>query len=244
MAPTRRRRHNSGRRRIPTCSRSSELWAGRLASAALLAVAAFVLWRELGRLDPADIWVEMAAWGPLRIAAAVGLTLVSYALLAAMEWLGLKWSGASVSFRTVLLGSFCANAFAHTIGFAVLIGGAIRARLYARSGASLLSVAQTSIFCALSFGCGMAILAGAALLLEPLPPVLGLQLHPLLGAALGLVLTSGTRRLHRRLRPIPRTCPPCGPRRVAALARDCGRSGYRGSRRQRGHRDDRLAAAG
>lgn len=165
------------------------LWGWRLAPAALLAVTALVLWHELGRLDPADIWVEMAAWGPLRIAGAVSLTLASYALLAAMEWLGLKWSGASVPFRTVLLGSFCANAFAHTIGFAVLIGGAVRARLYARSGASLLSVAQTSIFCAVSFGCGIAMLAGAALILEPSPPVLGLQLHPLLGAAVGLVLT-------------------------------------------------------
>ncbi len=165
------------------------VWAGRLIPLVLLVVAGVVLWRELGRLNPADIGAEMAGWGPWRVAGAIGLTLASYALLAGTEWLGLKWSGAAVPFRTVMLGSFCANAFAHTIGFAVLIGGAVRARLYARSGASLLSVAQTSVFCAVSFGFGIAMLAGAALLLEPVPPILGLQLHPVLTAGLGLLLT-------------------------------------------------------
>ncbi len=169
-------------------SKTVGVWAGRLIPLALLIAAGVVLWRELGRLDPADVWLEMAAWGPWRIAGAFGLTLASYALLAVMEWLGLKWSGAAVSFRTVMLGSFCANAFAHTIGLSVLIGGAVRARLYARSGASLLAVAQTSVFCAVSFGFGIAMLAGAALLLEPVPPILGLQLHPLLSASLGLLL--------------------------------------------------------
>ena len=164
------------------------VWAGRLIPLVLLIVAAVVLWRELGRLDPADIGAEMAGWGAWRLAGAAGLTLASYALLAGMEWLGLRWSGAAVPFRTVMLGSFCANAFAHTIGFAMLIGGAVRARLYARSGASLLSVAQTSVFCAVSFGLGIAALAGIALLVEPSPPILGLQLHPRLGQGLGVLL--------------------------------------------------------
>lgn len=64
----------------------------------------------------------------------------------------------------------------------------MRARLYARSGASLLSVAQTSVFCAVSFGLGIAALAGAALLIESSPPILGLQLHPRLGQGLGVLL--------------------------------------------------------
>lgn len=164
-------------------------WIGRLGPAILMLVAGIVLWRELGHLKPADIGAEILAWGPFRVGAAVLLTLVSFALLAGLEWLGLSWAGARVPFGQVLLGSFCANAFAHVIGFAVFIGGAIRARLYARSGASLMAVAQTSVFCAFGFGLGLMLLAGMALLVEPSPPIAGLQLHPGLGAGLGALLT-------------------------------------------------------
>lgn len=165
-------------------------WGGRLAPFALLAIAGVVLWRELGPLRPADIAGEMLAWGPGRVAGAMGLSLLSYGLLGAMEWLGLKWSGAAVPFRTAMLGSFCANAFGHTLGFAMFVGGAVRLRLYARSQASVLSVAQTSVFCTLSFGFGIVLLAGAALLLEPAPPILGFRVHPLLSQGLGALLVA------------------------------------------------------
>ena len=105
-----------------------------------------------------------------------------------MEWLGLRWAGARVPFAAAMVGSFCANAFAHTVGFAVLVGGAVRARLYTRHGATLVMVAQTSLFCAVSFGLGISALAGLALLLSPLPPLAGLQIHPHISHTLGAVL--------------------------------------------------------
>jgi uncharacterized membrane protein YbhN (UPF0104 family) len=163
-------------------------WTPRVLLAALLALAGFVLWRELHGLTLAQVGGEIVAWGPARIAAAAGFAALSYALLAAMEWLGLRWAGADVPFRVILLGSFCANAFAHTVGFAVLVGGAVRARLYAPHGATLSMVAQTSVFCAISFGFGIVVLAGGALLISPNLPIAALQLHPLLGRVLGALL--------------------------------------------------------
>ena len=58
----------------------------------LLAVAAWILWRELSVLRPQQIAAEVAAWGPWRIAGAALATAVSFALLAATEWLGLRWA--------------------------------------------------------------------------------------------------------------------------------------------------------
>lgn len=165
-------------------------WAGRLAPAALLSLAAFVLWRELGRLDPGDVGEAMAAWGPVRIAAAVGLTATSYSLLAMIEWLGLRWAGASVPFRTAMLGAFSANAFAHTLGFGLLVGGAVRARLYARSGATLSAIARTTVFGSTTFGLGILLLAGLALLRRPNFPILGVGLRPDLGLGAGVLLVA------------------------------------------------------
>lgn len=163
-------------------------WAPRITPVVLLAVAGIVLWRELQGLTVAQVAAEAQAWGWRRLAAAAGFALASYALLAAMEWAGLRWAGAKVPFRAVLVGSFCANAFAHTIGFAVLVGGAVRARLYGRHGASLAMVAKTSVFCSASFGLGIVGLAGMTLLARPDLPVAALQLHPILGRSLGALL--------------------------------------------------------
>lgn len=165
-------------------------WALHAAPVILLAVAVTVLWRELATLDLAAVGHQIAAWGPWRIAAAAAAAFASYALLAAMEWFGLRWAGAKVPFGDVLVGSFCANAFAHTIGFAVIVGGAVRARLYARSGATLMMVAQTTLFCSAAFGFGISLFAGLALVLKPNLPIMGLALHPGLGATLGVVLVA------------------------------------------------------
>src|SRR5690242_14750929 len=101
----------------------------RLAPFVLAAIAAGLIWRELAPLRPQVILAEAAGWGPWRIGAAFLAMAASFGLLAATEWLGLKWAGAQVPFRRVVLGSFLANAISHVIGFAVVVGGLVRARL-------------------------------------------------------------------------------------------------------------------
>jgi phosphatidylglycerol lysyltransferase len=165
-------------------------WAARLAPVVLLSLAGFVLWRELRSLDLGDVGDAMAAWGPARIAAAVGFTTVSYTLLATIEWLGLGWSGARIPFRTVMLGAFTANAFAHTLGFGILVGGAVRAKLYVRSGVPLSVIARTTIFGSATFGLGILSLAGLALLGRPDLPILGVRLPAHLGIGAGAILVA------------------------------------------------------
>lgn len=163
-------------------------WAPRVLPPILLALAAWVLWRELHQLSLSEVTSEVADWGPQRLGTAAGLTVLSFLLLALMEWLGLRWAGAKVPFSATLAGSFCANAFAHTVGFALLVGGAVRARLYRPHGATLLMVAQTSVFCSISFGFGIAALAGGALILHPGLSIDGLNIPAQASRLVGALL--------------------------------------------------------
>ena len=162
----------------------------RLLPIALLATAAFVLWRELHHLSPAEIGREMHDWGAVRLAMAGGLVALSYSLLAANEQLGLRWAGAKVPLRVGLPGSFIAYAFANSIGLTPIVAGAVRARLYGRHGADVGKVARTTLYCAVSFALGLSSLAGFSLLTAPAATFAALHLHPGLAHAVGVLLLS------------------------------------------------------
>ncbi|OYX35134.1 MAG: hypothetical protein B7Y99_04610 [Caulobacterales bacterium 32-69-10] len=160
-------------------------WTLRALPAVLLTAAAWVLWRELRGLAWSQVSAGILAWGPARIAAATGLTAVSFGLLAVAEWRGLRWAGARVPFRAVLIGSFCANAFAHSIGLAVVVGSAVRFRLYSRHGATLWAVGQTSVYCTVVFGLGVMLLSGLCLVSAGQPALATLPIPPLAARASG-----------------------------------------------------------
>jgi len=165
--------------------------AGRWAPFLLLAVAAGILWREFHGLTVEQIVGEAVSWGVGPIAAAVALTAFSFVLLAVIEALGLRWAGVKAPLRTSALGAFCGNAFAHTLGFALVTGTAIRARLYAPFGASLATVAQVTAFYGVTFGLGMAGLGGLFLMVEPDLSASVLPITPQLSQIIGAALLLG-----------------------------------------------------
>jgi uncharacterized membrane protein YbhN (UPF0104 family) len=123
------------------------------------------LWREFHKLSFEAVAHAIAGWGATEVALALALSAASFMLMAVIEWVGLRWTGARISLGPVLLGSFLANAIAHAIGANLLISGAIRARTYERYGVTLTQVAGTTVFAAASFGVGLAALSGGGLLL-------------------------------------------------------------------------------
>lgn len=159
--------------------------AARLLPVALLAAAAYVLWRELHGLSLQQIVDEIRAWGPIRIAGGVALAAVSYGLLATNEQLGLRWAGAKVPLRAGFPGSFVAHAFANSIGLTPIVAGAVRARLYGRYGVDVGKVARTTVYCAVSFALGLASLAGFSLLTAPAATFEALRLDPAMARAAG-----------------------------------------------------------
>ena len=66
----------------------------------MLAAAGWVLWREFHKLDFAAVKAAMAGWGMPSIVLALLLSAVSFLLMGAIEWVGLRWTGARVPLRT------------------------------------------------------------------------------------------------------------------------------------------------
>jgi glycosyltransferase 2 family protein len=160
----------------------------RIVPVILLAAAAWVLWREFHRLSFAAVSQHMAAWGPNSILLALAFTVISFLLMGAIEWVGLRWAGARVPFGATQMGSFMANAIAHAIGANLLTSGAIRARFYDRYGVNLTQVAGTTLFAGMSFGVGIAALSGAGLLLASHADLARTAIAPAVGRGLGVAL--------------------------------------------------------
>ena len=165
----------------------------RVVPAVMLVAAAWVLWREFHALSWTAVSASIAGWGWQAIGLSVLLAVVSFLLMGAIEWVGLRWTGARVPFGATQFGSFLANAIAHAIGANLLVSGAIRARLYDRHAVSLTQVAGATLFAGLSFGVGLAALSGGGLLLAS-PAELArtaISLPVARGLGVALMATSG-----------------------------------------------------
>jgi len=137
----------------------------RIVPLVLLVAAVFVLRREFRGLSLHAVAAAMDGWGHAAILGALGLSVVSFIFMGAVEWLGLRWVGKTLPWGVAMAGSFLANAIAHAIGANLLVSGAVRARLYDRYGVGLTQVAATTLFGGMSFAVGLAALGGGGLLL-------------------------------------------------------------------------------
>jgi uncharacterized membrane protein YbhN (UPF0104 family) len=164
----------------------------RILPVALLAAAAWVLWREFHKLSWEALGHAIAGWGTTSVVLALVFSVTSFVLMSVIEWLGLRWTGARVPLRTVALGSFLANAIAHAIGANLIVSGAIRARTYSRHGAGLGQVAGATVFAAASFGVGLAALSGGGLLLASSAELDATAITPPVARGLGAALVLGS----------------------------------------------------
>jgi uncharacterized membrane protein YbhN (UPF0104 family) len=183
-------------------------WGLRLVPLVLLAAAGSVLWREFHHLSFAAVADAMNAWGHARIMLALALSAFSFLLMGAVEWLGVRWTGARIPWGPVLAGSFLANAIAHAVGANLLVSGAVRARLYDRWQVSLTQVAATTLFGGVSFAVGLAALGGTGLVISSAHQIaataMPLQVARGLGSALlagvcGYILLCAARRAPLRI---------------------------------------------
>lgn len=165
--------------------------AVRVAPPLLLVAAGWVLWREFHGLSLAAVSAAMAGWGPRAIAMALLLSALSFLLMGAIEWVGLRWTGARPPLAATQVGSFLANAIAHALGANLLVSGAIRARFYERYGVSLTQVAGTTLFAGVAFGVGLGALSGAGLLLASSADLAHTAIPPTVARILGGVLMAG-----------------------------------------------------
>lgn len=152
-------------------SRLRRLAAHRAVQVTLLAAAtllgAGLLWHALRKYSPEEIGAAVAAVPLARLALAGGYAAASYLCLTFFDYLALRWIERPLPYRKVALASFASLSIGHSIGFAGLSSGAIRYRFYARWGLSAADVAQIVLFCGVTVGLGLSMLAGLALVLDP-----------------------------------------------------------------------------
>lgn len=131
------------------------------------ALAAFLLYRTLSRYDFDELVASIMSIPAANLALAMGFAAASYLTLTCFDYLAVRYAGKPLPYRYVALASFCSLSLGHNIGFAALSSGAIRYRFYSRAGLSVEDIAKVILFCGITVGLGLAVLAGLALLLRP-----------------------------------------------------------------------------
>jgi uncharacterized membrane protein YbhN (UPF0104 family) len=160
---------------------------GPLLGLALLLGALWVLRHEFG---PHSIQEVIASLGQLprsRVALALLATILSYLALSAQDILGLKYLGVRLPVLRAGLAGFAGFAFANSLPFAVVTGGAVRSRFYVGGKVSAGDTAALVLFNTVTYVLGLLTAAGLAFTFEPraIPGLLHLQIHSTL--ALGIV---------------------------------------------------------
>ena len=135
--------------------------------AAVLGLAAFLIYRALTRYSLDEIVTSVTSIPIDHIARMGGFAAASYLCLTGFDFLATRYVGRLLPYRRIALTSFTALSIGHNIGFAALSSGAIRYRLYSQWGLGAQEVAKLILFCAITVGLGLMILAGIALLLQP-----------------------------------------------------------------------------
>jgi hypothetical protein len=138
-----------------------------LVAVAVVALAAFLLYRTLSRYDYEELVASVTSIPPWRLAAAFGFAAASYSCLTGFDFLALHYVGRPLPYRKVALASFTSLSLGHNIGLAALSSGAIRYRFYSRWGLETEDVAKLIVFCGITVGLGLATLGGLALALAP-----------------------------------------------------------------------------
>lgn len=133
---------------------------------AAICLAAFLVYRSLGRYTMDEIEESVRSIAGFRLAAAFFFVILSYLCLGGFDALAVRYAGKPLLYRQTSLASFTALSIGHTVGLAALSSGAVRYRFYSRWGLSGEDVAKVIVFCGVTVGLGLGTLAGLALLLQ------------------------------------------------------------------------------
>jgi uncharacterized membrane protein YbhN (UPF0104 family) len=188
--------------------------ASILFTVALLAVAVWLIRKELQQYPPGQVWQSFQAIPNQAIWIAVGFTGLNYLMFTGYDLLAIRFIRRTLSFGKTALVATTSYALSNSLGFELFTGGAVRYRLYSDWGFSRGDIAKIIAFCNFSFWIGLFAVGGVLFVVEPLamPDLLKLpfeSVHPLgwifLAITIGYLLWSafGTRPLRIRDRPLP-----------------------------------------
>ncbi|MGB5594798.1 MAG: lysylphosphatidylglycerol synthase domain-containing protein [Crocosphaera sp.] len=136
-----------------------------------LGVFALSLWtikQNLHHYQAQNFWDSLSNIPPSHIVLAIALMIVNYLIMTGYECLGLAYVRRSLPYgKKALVGIICSG-ISNSVGFAVLSSCMIRYRFYSAWGFSVVTIAQISAFCNLSFCLGLFVVGSVIFLKEPL----------------------------------------------------------------------------
>jgi phosphatidylglycerol lysyltransferase len=160
-----------------------------LVVAAVAGIAFAALHLALAQVHLRDVRHALDALPRWRIAAALGLTALSYLALTGYDHVALRAVGKPLPWRASAAGSFTSYTLSHNLGLAMLTGGSARYRVYSAAGLDLAEVAQVSVLTGITFWAGVLGIAGVAMIAAPASIATGaLALSPLTLRLIGVAL--------------------------------------------------------
>ncbi len=135
---------------------------------ALLGLAVWVLHKELHDFHWHDVTRALEALPASRVALAVLVTALNYALLSLYDTLALTYVGKSLPYPRVAMTSFVAYAFGNNVGMSMLSSASVRYRLYSAWGLGVVDVTRVALFCGITLWLGLGLTGGLALIASPI----------------------------------------------------------------------------
>jgi phosphatidylglycerol lysyltransferase len=154
------------------------------ARAALPALIGFILFiaalevlrAELRTVTWPGLTADLSNISGWRLALAVILTFVNYAILTGYDFLAFAYLGRHLPARRVVVTSFLAYAISNNVGFAMLSGASVRYRFYTRWGVTAEELSRIVFSYVVTFWLGLLLVGGLSLARSPLPLELGIPL--------------------------------------------------------------------
>jgi glycosyltransferase 2 family protein len=160
-------------------------WVGACFSVAIIATAAFVLYRNLRGINFQKVLDAARATSPRDIVVAAGFVAGAYFTLTFYDLFALRTIGRrDLPYAVAALAGFASYAVGHNVGASVFTGGAVRYRIYSGYGLSAVDVAKICFVAGLTFwlgnaavlGLGISYVPDAATAIDGLPPWLNRSL--------------------------------------------------------------------
>ncbi|MGE0393761.1 MAG: lysylphosphatidylglycerol synthase domain-containing protein [Vicinamibacterales bacterium] len=153
----------------------------------LLALALWVLIRQVGEIGAGNVLAALRSERPDTVGLAAALVALNYFVLTFHDQLAVRYIGRRLSWWRVGATSFLGFAVSNSVGFGVFSGATVRFRFYSRWKVSGGEISRIVAFYSSSTVLGLAVISGCSLAFDPptalttLVPDLALRL---LGAAL------------------------------------------------------------
>ncbi len=135
-----------------------------LASVAIIAIAASVLWRKLSEVNPAEIAADFAAIPGSALVLAGLFTAGALFAIALYEVQMLRYLRPAAGWQRPFVTALIAYPIGHAVGLGAFSGGAIRYRIYSAARFGAADIGKLILLSVMPFASGLGLLAGISML--------------------------------------------------------------------------------